>query len=149
MILSVPFTLILAHFVGDWLLQNDWMALNKSKQILPLAVHAAVVAFVTGLAAAKWLVGPELGFWFILITFVCHFWTDYVTSRITSKLWFVDAIPLTPDEQNRMTWTSTHRCRFKPSRHWFFVMIGFDQVLHYFQLAVTYTLMVYSPIIHL
>lgn len=41
---------IIGHLVGDYLLQNDWMALNKKKQILPCLVHCllwatAVVAF--------------------------------------------------------------------------------------------------------
>lgn len=30
---------LVGHLVGDYLLQNDWMALNKKNQILPCAVH--------------------------------------------------------------------------------------------------------------
>lgn len=125
MILSVPFILLLAHWIGDFVLQADWMALNKSKDNFALTAHCFIVALVTGVTAAQWLVGSSLGFWFIFITFVCHFCTDYVTSRINAKLWQAEQI------------------------HWFFVSIGFDQLLHYFQLAVTYHAMVYSPILHL
>lgn len=41
---------IIGHLVGDYLLQNDWMALNKKKRSFPCIVHcvlwtAAVCAF--------------------------------------------------------------------------------------------------------
>lgn len=41
---------LVGHAVGDFLLQNDWMALNKKQRSLPCAVHcllytAAVMAF--------------------------------------------------------------------------------------------------------
>ena len=31
---------ILAHLVGDYILQSDWMAQNKTKQSLAAAIHA-------------------------------------------------------------------------------------------------------------
>ena len=55
---------IIGHLVGDYLMQNDWMALNKKKATLPCAIHCtlwtlAVCAFAgwwTPLAmAALWL----------------------------------------------------------------------------------------------
>jgi len=33
---------IVGHLVGDYLLQNDWMALNKKKHTLPCAVHCTL-----------------------------------------------------------------------------------------------------------
>lgn len=33
---------IIGHLVGDYLLQNDWMALNKKQQRLPLVVHCTL-----------------------------------------------------------------------------------------------------------
>lgn len=33
---------IIGHLVGDYLLQNDWMALNKKKECLPLTVHVVL-----------------------------------------------------------------------------------------------------------
>lgn len=43
---------IIGHLVGDYLLQNDWMALNKKKRIFNCAVHCALwtlsVCFFTG-----------------------------------------------------------------------------------------------------
>jgi len=33
---------IVGHLVGDYLLQNDWMAQNKRKNVFPLAVHCVI-----------------------------------------------------------------------------------------------------------
>lgn len=33
---------ILCHLVGDYLLQNDWMATNKTKKHLPAIIHSIV-----------------------------------------------------------------------------------------------------------
>ena len=35
---------LLAHLTGDYLLQSDWMALNKTKESLPAAAHAVTYA---------------------------------------------------------------------------------------------------------
>lgn len=34
--------LLLGHLVGDYLLQNDWMALNKKKRLPVAAIHCAI-----------------------------------------------------------------------------------------------------------
>ncbi len=42
---------LVAHLVADWLLQNDWMALNKTKLRHPAGwVHAGIHAICLGLA---------------------------------------------------------------------------------------------------
>lgn len=33
---------LILHFVGDYLLQNDWMAQNKTKAFIPAMIHAMV-----------------------------------------------------------------------------------------------------------
>jgi hypothetical protein len=33
---------LVAHLVGDFIAQSDWMALNKSKRSLPCAVHCLI-----------------------------------------------------------------------------------------------------------
>lgn len=33
---------IVGHLVGDYLLQNDWMALNKKQGSLPCLIHCAI-----------------------------------------------------------------------------------------------------------
>ena len=37
--MTEAYTLLLCHFVGDYYLQSDWMALNKNKQTIPCLVH--------------------------------------------------------------------------------------------------------------
>lgn len=112
--------LIFTHWVADFILQTDEMALNKSKSNYWLFIH--VLVYSTVFLAP--LIVIKLPYWygvenvaFIFITFICHFITDYITSRITSKLYKED------------------------KRHWFFVMIGFDQFLHYTQLILTYSIL--------
>lgn len=33
---------LVVHAVGDYILQSDWMAINKTKNLLPAVVHALV-----------------------------------------------------------------------------------------------------------
>ena len=106
--------LLFSHWVADFVCQSDWMAVNKSKQLLPLVSHVYmytavlfILLYPTGAVEAK----------FFIVTWLAHLGTDFVTSRITSYLWQ------------------------KEKRHWFFVTIGFDQLLHYAQLLITYKLL--------
>lgn len=104
--IQVVLTLILLHFVADFLLQTDKMAVNKSKSIKWLSIHASVysIPFI--------IISPL----YALINGAIHWCVDFVTSRVTSKLW----------ESKQV--------------HWFFVVIGFDQALHLFTLILTYNL---------
>lgn len=133
----IPISLLVAHWVGDWLLQNDRMALNKSKDNLVLLEHVAVYSLVLWLWAVYWWWTPfflagvkaEIIFSFWAITVVTHFLTDWITSRISSRLWFFK--PNFP-EHDVNEWSYV-----EGKRHWFFVMIGFDQLIHYVTLAWT------------
>ena len=52
---------LVAHLVADWILQNDWMALNKTSLLHPASwVHAAIHASCLGLALG-WQAGLVLG----------------------------------------------------------------------------------------
>ncbi len=52
---------LVAHLVADWLLQNDWMALNKTDLRHPAGwVHAAIHGVLLGLAIG-WQGGVALG----------------------------------------------------------------------------------------
>lgn len=95
--------LLTLHFIGDFLLQSDWMATNKSKNWFALYVHAGVYSVCFA----------AYGFWFAMGIFCLHFLTDALTSRWTSKLWVAN------------------------QRHWFFVVIGLDQLIHAWTLAGT------------
>lgn len=118
--LWVVFGIIFIHWVADFVLQTHWQATNKSKDNNALTQHVmtytglwSFVCIGYGLVTGNFLVM----FLFPIITFICHWVTDYFTSRLNSKLWA------------------------KGDIHNFFVSVGFDQVLHYAQLFLTYYLL--------
>jgi len=65
-----------AHLVADWLLQNDWMARNKSSLAHPAAwVHASIHGVFLGLILG-WVAGVTLG--------VLHMLVD---TRVPQRWW--------------------------------------------------------------
>lgn len=130
--MTIPVLWLAVHFVADFVLQSNWMATNKSKRWDALALHCLVYA-------ACWL---WLGIAFALITFVTHFITDAITSRITSRLWFLRmelagrkwrVVADGVSSEEPAYWVNLDDGK----RHWFFVVIGADQVIHYVTLAAT------------
>ncbi len=128
--------ILFAHWVSDFVLQSHWMATNKSHNWSALAAHVVTYTFSmalimlifvtatayvkmdnTGLDALLFAFFPVAIGYFILvwavINGILHFITDAITSRITSKLW----------QKNDM--------------HNFFVVVGFDQLVHYACLFIT------------
>ena len=124
--------LLAAHFLGDFVCQSDWMAINKSKRFDVLALHVCIYSM-----CFLWCPHPPI-FW--LATFGSHFMTDAVTSRMTSRLWFF--------RQEPGDWTQTQGpvtitlinpwTPIDGKRHWFFVMIGLDQLIHFTTLGATW-----------
>lgn len=121
-ILIVLFT----HWFADFFCQTDWQAKNKSTNNIALLKHVSsysivwlIVSFFIFYGYYKYeiVVPLILAFAFTGITFLCHFITDYFTSRLNTYLYKKDDI------------------------HNFFVSIGFDQWLHYFQLFFTFYLL--------
>jgi hypothetical protein len=106
----VVVTILWAHFVGDFILQSDYHAVNKSKSNLALFEH--VLWYSLPLTFAGFLIPVSLAW--LVVNMVLHGAIDYVTSRISSRLWKQD------------------------KRHWFFVTIGADQSLHFTCLFVSY-----------
>jgi hypothetical protein len=105
--------LLAVHWVADFVLQTHWQATNKSKSLSALGQHIATYGAVLA-------VGTTIIFWsspwgplFVLINALAHMGTDYVTSRITSRLWV------------QQRW------------HDFFVVVGLDQLVHHLTLIVT------------
>jgi hypothetical protein len=72
---------IVGHMVGDYLLQNDWMAANKKKRTLPCAVHCALWASAVVLFAGWGMIA-----WLAL--FLLHFAQD----RTGVVAWWMDLI---------------------------------------------------------
>jgi len=125
---SLP-TLMTLHFVGDFLLQSDWMALNKSTYWRALLLHTTIYS----------LCFANYGLSFVAITFLTHTLTDAVTSRITSELWFINLTPYDDCGECRMTMAQNEYLATVTNwkRHCFFVAIGADQLIHMWTLYLT------------
>lgn len=72
---------IVGHLVGDYLLQNDWMALNKKRSSLHCLAHCLIW---TGCVCAF---GGITGIG-VLILFVTHFIQD----RTNIVSWYMDTV---------------------------------------------------------
>lgn len=114
MVLLWQFVILLAaHWFTDFVLQTRWQALNKSKNNIALMQHIATYTGVFAVASAALFGINTLLVVFVIINGALHFVIDYFTSRISSKLYI------------------------KQDWHNFFVVIGFDQLLHQTTLATT------------
>ena len=100
---SILLAIFAAHFIADFVLQSDWMAINKSTRMVPLFVHISVYTSVMMI----------FGWKFALANGAAHLVTDFFTSRGSSFFY--------KRKQN----------------HWFFVVIGFDQLVHQVTLILT------------
>jgi hypothetical protein len=81
--------------------------MNKSKSMKWLGIHSLVYSL------------PFFYFGVVFGVFTClsHFLVDFISSRITSKLWEMKEVK------------------------WFFTTIGFDQAIHYMILIGTYKIL--------
>lgn len=73
---------IVGHLVGDYLLQNDWMALEKKRSSFRCAVHCVLWTLAVCAFAGWWQ--P----WVVVALFAAHFAQD----RTTVINWWMDAI---------------------------------------------------------
>lgn len=67
---------------------------------------------------AAWTVIPALALEFALINGAAHWVIDYVTSRVNKRLWAAERV------------------------HDFFVSVGFDQLLHYIVMLLSFAWLV-------
>ncbi len=107
--------LLATHFVGDFVLQTDWQAKNKSKDLGALWAHVCTYTLFLAFVAAC-LFGPA-GIRYAIINGAAHILTDAVTSQGTAYF------------ARKKDW------------HNFFVVVGFDQLIHQATLALTLVLM--------
>jgi len=133
----VAFYIVVIHFIADFIFQAEEWATNKSKNIVPLVMHTFTYTLVWMIPAGFLFsspcdLSPIFGrcvdgykvLTFLGVTFVAHTITDYFTSKIVSKKFanqeYGSPIP----------------------NFGAFTIIGFDQVLHYAQLFLTYHLLI-------
>ena len=134
--MMVAFYMVVIHFIADFIFQAEEWATNKSKSIVPLVMHTFTYTLVWLIPAGFLFSSPcDLSpifdrcvdgykvLTFLGITFAAHTITDYFTSKIVSKKFanqeYGSPIP----------------------NFGAFTIIGFDQVLHYGQLFLTYHLL--------
>lgn len=120
--LGLIILILLTHWVADYVLQSDSLALRKSTSLSALITHSAIYTSVwAGLLIFLELISglPMIPFVmkFCAITFTTHAAIDYYTSRVQKRLY----------EQEK--------------RREFFISLGFDQVLHLIQLFACFTLL--------
>lgn len=109
--------IMLIHFLADFALQTHEQAINKSSDNLFLVYHVGLYSSIW-LLAMPVVMGVFEAFCFACITFVFHYGTDYITSRVNKSFFS------------------------KENYHDGFVGVGFDQLLHYIQLFLTFKLLV-------
>jgi hypothetical protein len=119
----MAFFIVLIHFIADFIFQAEEWATNKSKSNSALLKHVGMYTIIWAILGVFIFSEPLQYFTFLLVTFAAHFTTDYFTSRIVSKKFanqeYGSPIP----------------------NFGAFTVIGFDQVLHYGQLFLTYHLL--------
>lgn len=142
--------LLAVHWVADFVLQTHWQASNKSKDNVALARH--VLVYTCCIAAASFVLlelpGTTRGAqWLLFVWFngCLHYATDYCTSRWSSRFF----APAVRDLHKVMMYTENYGhppdtanmriMDLDPGRHFhnFFVVIGFDQLIHQATLALT------------
>jgi len=111
------FFILVMHFFADFALQTHEQAINKYKCREHLFFHVMTYS-LTWMCASMFFLDSvfQIGAFFI-ITFICHWVTDAITSNMSKP--FFD----------------------KKDFHNGFVVVGFDQVLHYVQLYLTFKLL--------
>lgn len=109
--------LALLHWLGDFVLQTNWMAIHKASNSKVRLVHVLTWTASVGLGVGGYLLLTGRPFdnyaLFLGINFVAHYATDSVTAPLNTYL------------------------RDRDRRHAFFVSLGFDQWLHNATLLAT------------
>lgn len=104
---------LMIHFLADFGLQTEEQATGKSTSLKWLTYHVGVYSIIWLVAAWFYFDYFNVALIFAMTTFIFHWVTDYMTSRIGKPFWE------------------------KKDFHNGFVVVGFDQMLHYIQLILT------------
>ena len=114
------------HWYADFVCQTDKQAKSKSSNNLQLLAHTGIYGLIVTLFSyiLYWTNCFGAQYWYTplifgVIQFVTHTVVDWITSRINKKLWEYKLV------------------------HEFFVMVGFDQLIHYVILFSSLALLFY------
>lgn len=117
--LYVIIVLLVAHYVSDFVMQNDYMARNKSSKNIPLFVHGLTYTcsmLIITLIAFYGKYDLYLVASFVIINGILHTAVDFITSRISSAA------------------NTAGRIGGQIPNFGFFSIIGLDQLIHYIML---------------
>ena len=111
--------LLITHWVGDFVFQTHWQAVNKSKNLEALIGHV-LIYMLTLLVGVGLILPVPQALVFMMVNGLLHFFTDYCTSKWSAMLWQ------------------------KGDVHNFFVVVGLDQLIHQITLILTFWVIVYQ-----
>lgn len=114
------FSIVIIHWIADFIFQDEKWAVGKSKNLDDLLNHTTVYSLLWWIPVSIMLDSISLGSLFVIITFIIHTITDYFTSSKVNQLF----------EDKKLGSSIPNIGAFS--------VIGFDQVLHYLQLFGTY-----------
>lgn len=76
------FWLIFAHFLGDYPLQGDYLAVNKGKSLYAMLAH---VTIWTGCICVALALTGDLQGWHAYVLFIPHFISDWAKCRYPDR----------------------------------------------------------------
>jgi len=112
--------ILIVHWIADFVLQTHTEATNKSTSWYWLLKHTLKYTYTLWVCGVFYVLfniriyQPWSLTYFCIITFLCHTATDYFTSKLARRYFSVG------------------------NYHNGFVVVGFDQILHYIQLYLTF-----------
>lgn len=116
--------LLTTHYIGDFILQTDWEAKNKSSRLDALTSHICSYGLFLTLSISVYFLFSQPNYSSYSIAEYCifnifaHFITDFFTSRLNAYLWN------------------------KKQVHNFFVAVGADGLIHQITLILSYFLFI-------
>jgi len=124
--MSILLFYLLLHWYADFVVQTRKQQINKSSNNLQLLAHTSSYGLILTICTyiLYWTNSFGSQYWYTpllfgIIQFITHTVVDWITSRINKKLWEDGYV------------------------HEFFVMIGFDQLIHYVILFSSLALLFY------
>ncbi|OGC62382.1 hypothetical protein A3J33_01925 [candidate division WWE3 bacterium RIFCSPLOWO2_02_FULL_53_10] len=107
--------LLIAHLIGDWLIQTKWMANEKSKHLFPLLAH--VFIYHIFVFAALYLAGISLNANLLATVFLAA--THALLDNRRFEFWWLKSVKKV-EEKDVPIW----------------LLLGVDQSFHLFLLAL-------------
>lgn len=112
---------IVLHLIGDYILQSDWMAINKTKRMIPAVIHAFVYSV------------PFLSFQLSLLAWLVIFGTHAIIDRYRLARYVVWAKNWIGPKHSNVAWvycTATGYPNDRPDWLTVWLLIIADNICH-------------------